>query len=410
MVFTGTKAAINTALASLTFTPTGDQNTVAFTQDLTVNVDDQGNTGTGGALTDSETLQITITPVNDAPLRTAASTSLPAVPEDTANPVGDTVSNIFGPRFDDSTDTVTNGSTANTLAGVAIVDNAATAAQGVWQYNSGGGWLAIPATASLANPFLLSSTDQVRFLAQPDWNGTPGDLTVRLIDSSSGAVATGAGADLSGGATGGTTAFSNATNAVTLGTVITAVNDAPVASGSATLAAIDEDNTNPAGAALSSVITSSQYDDSTDTIAGGSTATALGGIAIIGNAANPVTEGSWQYNTGAGWVTITSAGLSSSNALVLPATVDIRFLPVAEYSGTPGALTVHLADSVQAEASGQDISGNLGTTETWSAASINIATAVNPVNDAPVISGVATTHSYTENDPAVVLEPALSLG
>ncbi|AFJ01674.1 hypothetical protein Q7C_501 [Methylophaga frappieri] len=409
MVFTGTKAAINTALASLTFTPTGDQNTVAFTQDLTVNVDDQGNTGTGGALTDSETLQITITPVNDAPLRTAASTSLPAVPEDTANPVGDTVSNIFGPRFDDSTDTVTNGSTANTLAGVAIVDNAATAAQGVWQYNSGGGWLAIPATASLANPFLLSSTDQVRFLAQPDWNGTPGDLTVRLIDSSSGAVATGAGADLSGGATGDTTAFSNAANAVTLGTAITAVNDAPVASGSGTLASINEDNTNPAGAALSSVITSSQYDDSTDTVAGGSSATALGGIAIIGNAANPATEGSWQYNSGSGWVTITNVGLSSGNALVLPATADIRFLPVAEYSGTPGALTVHLADSVQAEASGQDISGNLGTTETWSADSINIATAVNPVNDTPVVSGVATTHTYIENDPALVLEPALSL-
>ena len=408
MVFTGAEAAINTALASLTFSPNTDQNTVAVTQALTISVDDQGNTGVGGALTDSETVQITITPVNDAPLRTAASTSLTAVLEDSSNSAGNTVGTLFGPTFDDSTDTITDGSSANALAGVAIVNNSASAIQGVWQYNSGSGWTVIPTTVSLSTPLLLKASDQVRFLAQPDWNGTPGDLTVRLIDNSSGAVTTGAGANLNGLATGGTTAFSDAVNAVTLSTSITAVNDAPIASGSAMLAATDEDSSNPAGATVSSIVGAS-YDDTTDTIASGSSATALGGIAVVGNAADPVTEGSWQYNTGAGWVTITHLGLSSSNALVLPSSADIRFLPVADYNGTPGSLTVHLADSVQTVASGQDISSHLGATETWSAVSITIATAVDPVNDAPAVSGASSTRSYTENGPALVLESALVL-
>ena len=74
MVFTGTKAAINAALATLTFTPTANINTVGGgnEQSLGITVDDQGNTGTGGALTNSKAVLITITPVNDAPTRTDA--------------------------------------------------------------------------------------------------------------------------------------------------------------------------------------------------------------------------------------------------------------------------------------------------------------------------------------------------
>ena len=186
MVFTGTKAAINTALASLRFTPTVNRNTVGIgnEQPLTITVDDQGNTGTGGALSDTETVLITINPVNDAPTRTAPTTTLTNLPEDTADPPGNTVTNLFNPRFSDNTDNQTGGSTANLLAGVAIVSNAATVAQGRWQYNSGSGWTDLPTAPapSLNSAFLLKATDQVRFLPTGNWNGTPGSLTVRLID------------------------------------------------------------------------------------------------------------------------------------------------------------------------------------------------------------------------------------
>ena len=64
---------------------------------------------------------------------------------------------------------------------------------------------------------MLKTTDQVRFLPTANWNGTPGNLTVRLIDDSAGPVTTGPGPNLSkADATGGTTQYSNSTNAVTL--------------------------------------------------------------------------------------------------------------------------------------------------------------------------------------------------
>ena len=392
MVFTGTKADINAALATLKFTPTGNINTVGGgnEQALSISVDDQGNTGVNGALTDSKTVLITITPVNDAPTRTAASTALAAVPEDSAAPAGNTVSSLFAGVFSDLTDTQMGGSIANPLAGVAIVGNATTAAQGKWQYDSGSGWTDLPTAPSLATPFLLKTTDQLRFLPTGNWNGTPGQLTGRLIDASSGAVTSGAGPDLSGAATGGTTAYSDAANAVTLSTSVTAVNDAPLASGTATLTAINEDRANPPGALVSALLTGANYSDATDTVAGGSSATALGGIAIVGNTANAVTQGAWQYSTnnGASWTAVPTGGLGDSSALVLPMAAKLRFVPVANYNGTPGGLSVRLADSVQVFGASADISPAIGSTGTWSAASIPVATTVNPINDAPTITGL----------------------
>ena len=103
--------------------------------------------------------------------------------------------------------------------------NAALASQGRWQYDTGSGWTDLPAVA-LTTPFLLKATDQLRFLPAADWNGTPGGLSVRLIDNSAGAVTSGAGPDLTS-ATGGTTAYSAA--AVSLTTSVTPANDAPTA-------------------------------------------------------------------------------------------------------------------------------------------------------------------------------------
>jgi len=394
MVFTGTKAAINTALATLKFTPTTNLNTVggANVQNLTVTVDDLGNTGTGGPLTDTEILAITLAPVNDAPTRSAASVTLATETEDSA-PTGVTVDGLFGPVFSDATDTQTGGSSANVLAGVAIVGNAATAAQGKWQYstNSGTSWNDLPAAPSPTAPFLLGSSDLVRFSPAANWNGTPGQLSVRLIDNSSGAVTTGAGSDISGVATGGTTAYANLANEVTLGTTISAVNDAPVASGTATLNAINEDTTNPSGALVSALITGSQYSDTTDTVTGGSTATALGGIAITANTANATTEGNWQYSTNGGtnWTTVPTSGLGDTTALILPTDAKLRFVPVADYAGTPGNLTVRLADSAQTTNTSANISGSLGGTNTWSAATATIATTISPVNDAPTITALS---------------------
>ena len=67
MVFTGTLANINAALNGLAFSPTANASGAAL---LTLTTNDQGNTGAGGALNDSDSVSITVTAVNDAPVNT----------------------------------------------------------------------------------------------------------------------------------------------------------------------------------------------------------------------------------------------------------------------------------------------------------------------------------------------------
>ena len=64
MTFTGTISAINTALAGLSYNPTLNFNGSAG---LTITTNDQGFSGSGGAKSDTDSVAITVTPVNDAP-------------------------------------------------------------------------------------------------------------------------------------------------------------------------------------------------------------------------------------------------------------------------------------------------------------------------------------------------------
>ena len=78
MTFTGTLANVNLALARVDYL--GNANYVGA-DSLSVSVDDQANTGTGGAKTDSKSVTITVSAVNDAPVLTVPGAQ--AVNEDT---------------------------------------------------------------------------------------------------------------------------------------------------------------------------------------------------------------------------------------------------------------------------------------------------------------------------------------
>ncbi len=67
MTFTGTQSAINTALNGLSYQPNANYN---GSDTLQIDTSDQGNTGSGGALTDSDTVAITVDAVNDGPINT----------------------------------------------------------------------------------------------------------------------------------------------------------------------------------------------------------------------------------------------------------------------------------------------------------------------------------------------------
>ena len=156
------------ANGTLTYTSAPDANGFAT---VTVILSDSGGTANGGDDTaPAQTFTLTVSAVNDAPVASGSAT-LGAVAEDAANPAGATVSALFGANYSDAAD----GAGATALAGVAIVGNAATAAQGVWQYSPDGlAWTTIGVALSDAAAVTLPATHLVRFLPAADFNGEPG--------------------------------------------------------------------------------------------------------------------------------------------------------------------------------------------------------------------------------------------
>ncbi len=65
MTYTGTIASWNAAMAGMSYAPTANYNGAAT---LTIVTNDLGNSGSGGPLTDTDVVNITVNPVNDAPV------------------------------------------------------------------------------------------------------------------------------------------------------------------------------------------------------------------------------------------------------------------------------------------------------------------------------------------------------
>ncbi|NUB18323.1 hypothetical protein GBZ26_03655, partial [Azospirillum formosense] len=353
-------------------------------------------TGVGGTTPlsgDVAPLTLEVTPVNGAPVATGTQAVLAAIAEDSADPAGASVASLFGGLFSDPTDALF-GAAGNGFAGVVVVGNAATAAQGAWQYWTGTAWADI-GTASDANGLLLSANTALRFVPAANWNGITPALTVRLVEDGGAPLVAGARVDLTAGV-GGSTAYSAGTIALT-GTV-TPVNNAPVATGTTTvLPAIPEDTANPAGATVTNLF-GHLFSDATDAVSGGSAANGFAGIAIVGNAAT--TQGVWQYWTGTAWAAVGAA--SDGNALLLSANTALRFVPAANWNGPTPALTVRLVDDSQgAVTSGGRVAlTSVGGDSRYSAGTAALTTTVSAVNDAPVTTGTATTLPTIAEDTA----------
>ena len=365
-------------------------------------------------------LNTTVPPVNDAPIATGSATLAPTT-EDTANPPGATVTSLFTPSFSDTVDTQQTGinptgSLANTLAGVAIVGNTTPPSEGTWRYSTDGGttWTPIPTTVSDSNAIILSASTKIDFLPVANFNGAPPPLTARLIDSSTDVPLSGAttgnsllsgpqaltGIDVSGPKNGGITAVSLAT--VPLNTTVPPVNDAPIATGSATLAPVPAGTTNPPGDTITHLFTPSFSDtvdnQKTPINPTGSLSNPFGGVVVVGNPTPPA-DGAWKYSTDGGttWVPVPIT-VSDSNGLVLGGNVKVAFFPDPNFKGTVPPLQVRLIDgSVDVPVSGPtrgsdlvntatvitgvDVSGsNNGGITSVSAALVPLSTLVSPPN------------------------------
>ncbi|WP_417456237.1 VCBS domain-containing protein [Kordiimonas sp.] len=244
MTLAGSVADLNTYLndtSHILFTT--DQNDTT-TATLTVTPNDGTIDGT------ADTISITITPANDAPvLDNSGAPTLTAINEDAGDDDGsgadgdDDATNNANNTGTSIADMVTDGSitdvdgSAVEAIAVTNVDNT----NGVWQYstNNGSSWTNFSgvtgnsvdiesASVLLDGTLTGASTNLIRFVPDADYNGTA-TITYRAWDKSSGSV--GSTADTS--TNGGTTAFSSATEDATL--TINSVNDEP------TLTATGED-------------------------------------------------------------------------------------------------------------------------------------------------------------------------
>jgi Ca2+-binding RTX toxin-like protein len=180
---------------------------------------------------------------------------------------------------------------------------------------------------------------------------------------------------------------------------VVARNDAPTFTAAGELAPVLAGNANPPGQKIFAIFNDEFQDpDIGDTLAG---------IAVVGNAADPATEGTWQYTTdnGGTWFDI-GAVADGPTALALSATTRIRFLPAGTFSGRPTPLIVRPIDSTftsaftdAANRQTVDSSANGGTTSIGGSTS-TIETQVFPAGTGgitpPILSGVPVSANIDE--------------
>ena len=346
-----------------------------------VNIPEKGGTTRYSAVT--VPLNHTVNSVNDAPVASGSAT-LAAINEDDTlttgtTPAGSTVASLFTGNFSDAKDEVPGGSSANTLAGVAITSYTRDTSKGDWQYFDGTSWTTITTTTPISDTSALTlrRIDSLRFIPASNFNGPAPTLTVRLLETPR-QVTPGVRVNVS--TNGGTTDISSGT--VVLSHSVTAVNDAPVATGSTRLAAINEDNANPPGATVTSLFIAN-FDDSKDNVAGGSVANSLAGIAVTLYTANAA-KGQWQYSSGDGWTPLGSV-TGQAAATVIPARYLLRFLPTANFNGPAPTISALLIDDSAGPfpvTTGVNIAAKGGITQ-YSASPVLLNHTVNSVNDAP---------------------------
>ncbi|MGN7614438.1 beta strand repeat-containing protein, partial [Magnetococcales bacterium HHB-1] len=360
------------------------------------------NDGTGESIAIDST--VTVAAVNDPPSY-SSDASIGAVSEDSNWPSGNTINAFLSGTFTDID---------GTFAGIAVVGNSANAtSEGKWQYSSdnGASWADIAAVADDATALGLSESSKIRFLPAANFNGTPTALVFRAIDDSY----SGTWSDSSGetrvtidtSSNGGSTAIAAVTS--NLNASITAVNDAPTFTGNATLAAIDEDLSAPTGETISSLLGSQVQD-----VDNGSS---FSGVAVIGNAANAGTEGIWQYSSdgGSSWDDV-GVVADDATALALSSSTELRFIPVADYNGTPPALTVRALDDTYSGSFSDsstskvtvDSSTNGADTEI-SGDTATVSISINSIHDSSQLSQSATLATVSENSASISGETVSSL-
>jgi hypothetical protein len=314
----GTKGNLNTALAAangVVYTPTANYN---GTDPLTMTTSDGGNTGAGGALTDTDTVNLVINAVNDAPVLADTALSLPALAQGSTTVPPDGATTTLGVAVSSLLGGVTDADTA-ALQGIAItaINSGGKlyymSNSNVWTEITGGG-----SAVSASNAFLIASygtTNRLVFVpTSSTFNGNISDaFTFRAWDKT---ITTTGGVYKDTTINGGITEFSAATDTVSQYVV------KPV-----TINAVSTDNL--VGASEVLVVSGTSDANATVTVTIGGT-----GYNVTANA-----SGIWTY-TGSASSTMLTAGANTITAAELvsgvssSANVSVTLDATAPTSGT----------------------------------------------------------------------------
>ncbi len=366
-----TNTLVNSAMQQIAYSNSSDAPPSSVQIDWTFSDGNSGSQGSGGALSATGSVTVSISAVNDAPVLADTALTL-TVAEDAGAPsgaVGSPVSAFTGGVTD-----VDSGASK----GIAITGSDET--NGTWYYttNNGSTWTAV-GTVSNTSALLLADNANTRLYFSPgaNFNGTSsGALTVRAWDQTSGA----AGSKVSTASNGGTTAFSSATDVVDV--TVTAVNDAPVLVPQGLIY-----NTAEGAAPITSTVATLIGSSVTDVDSG-----ALSGVAIFGMTGS---GGTLEYSLdGSTW--LSAGALSSSNALLLRSTDQMRFTPDSNNGGTIQVSYRAWDQTTGSAGSKVDVSVTGGSTAFSSASDVASCT-IASANDAPVLADTALTLTVAED-------------
>ena len=259
-----------------------------------------------------------------------------------------------------------------------------------------------------------------------DWNGRFGvTVTVNDNGSTGSRPATLPANMTNSGSDPGRADYADLTSAAIITTrdftfTVKPVNDAPTTTGnSVTLPAINEDTAASGvnGTTVGSLF-GPLFDDSRDTVdnsqnggTDGSRSDPFWGIAISDLKPN-AQQGEWQYSTDGGLNWTAVGARSDSNALFLNGAAQLRFVPAANFFGTPNLLSVRLVENNtnndSTSTAAQPMNGSSGSTQDHGATSlfseqlITLSQPVSNVNDSPIISSATWTFAEDGNTPATL--------
>ncbi|HYI11946.1 MAG TPA: tandem-95 repeat protein, partial [Thermoanaerobaculia bacterium] len=338
MTFTGTLTNINAALNGLSYMPSSEYAGGAV---ITVAADDQGFTGTGGALQDSETIAVTITAANDPPVNSMPGTQ--TFDEDTVLTLSTGNANKISISDNDAGAnsvqlqlTATNG--ALTLSGITGLS---------FTVGDGTSDATMTFTGTIAN--INTALDGMTYTPTLNYNGSA-TITVNTNDQ---------------GFTGGGAQSDNDV----LNLTINAVNDAPVNTVPG-LQTFNEDVNRTFSTGNSNLISIADADATTAQV---TLSVTNGTLSTNGIAGLSFTAGDGVDDT-----TMTFTG----TVVNINARLDgLLFKPTANYYGS-ATLTILTSDQ-----------GNTGTGGTLTDTD-NVSMTISPVNDPPTVTAKThTTHS-----------------